>query len=120
MNETWSPSTDTAVAAFNPAMTVASAGRPDPVSVAGVPPVTLPRAAEITDVLALGYGGTESYGFHTLEVLQCMVERRKGGEVGVSRVQYVPHGAMFKALDDGRWSKELLEVGLATIKANRV
>ncbi len=81
------------------------------------PPLTLPKNSALTGALALGYGGTESYGFHTLEVLQCMVERRKGGETGVSAVQYLTGDAMWQALDDGQWSKELLEAGLEHIPA---
>jgi hypothetical protein len=80
-----------------------------------VPPLEFPRNAPLTDALALGYGGTESYGFHTLEVLQCMVERRKGGEVGVARVQYLPHNEMWKAVDEKRISQELLDAGLAAL-----
>ena len=37
----------------------------------------------ITDAVMIGYGPFEAYGFHALEGLQCMVERRKGGETGV-------------------------------------
>ena len=31
----------------------------------------------LTEAIATGYGGVESYGFHALEALQCMVERRR-------------------------------------------
>ena len=41
--------------------------------------------------MQIGYGPFEGYGFHALEGLQCMVERRKGGETGVKAV-HVPHG----------------------------
>ena len=37
----------------------------------------------------LGYGDFDAYGFHTLESLQCMVERRKGGETGIRFVEWL-------------------------------
>jgi hypothetical protein len=82
-----------------------------------VPPLTLPIGSELTGALALGYGPVEGYGFHTLEVLQCMAERRKGGETGVKAVRFLTGAEMWKALDDGRWSKELLEAGIPHIPA---
>ena len=36
-------------------------------------------------------------GSHTLEVLQCMVERRAGGETGVSAVTYLSGDPVWKA-----------------------
>ncbi|GIT30764.1 MAG: hypothetical protein Ct9H300mP1_28100 [Planctomycetaceae bacterium] len=47
------------------------------------PSLTLERGVEIEEAMAVGYGGLEAYGFHTLETLQCMIERRKGGETGL-------------------------------------
>ena len=77
-----------------------------------IPPLTLPRDCEIEEALAIGYGGPESYGFHALETLQCMVERRKGGETGVAAVQAVQGKAIWDAAGKGRWSRELLEAAL--------
>ena len=74
-----------------------------------VPPLELPRDCQIESVLVHGYGGLESYGFHALEGLQCMVERRKGGETGVVSVQAVKGDEIVKAEKDGRWSRELFE-----------
>ena len=45
------------------------------------------KGCVLTEAVALGYGPFEGYGFHTLEGLQCMVERRKGGETGIEWVQ---------------------------------
>lgn len=73
------------------------------------PDLTLPRNCEITEAVALGYGPIEGYGFHMLEGLQCMVERRKGGEVGVKSVQVLTGDAMWQACDRGEFSKALLE-----------
>ena len=46
-----------------------------------------PLRTPIEAAVVLGYGPLESYGFHALETLQCMLERRRGGESGVAAVQ---------------------------------
>ena len=51
--------------------------------------------------------------FHALEALQCMVERRRGGESGVKAVQLVEGDEVWKAGENGRWSKELLTAALS-------
>ena len=81
------------------------------------PELNLPLRCELTGALALGYGGLESYGFHALETLQCMVERRRGGETGVASVQAVSGDAIAAALKDRRWSRELLDAAAATTPA---
>lgn len=70
---------------------------------------------ELDSALALGYGGIEGYGFHALETLQCMVERRRGGETGVSAVQCLEGDDVWRAGDDGRWDLRLFDAALATI-----
>ena len=72
-----------------------------------VPPVTLPMNCEIEHALGYGYGPKEAYGFHALETLQCMVERRKGGETGVVSVQAVQGEGIWQAEKEGRWSREV-------------
>ena len=79
------------------------------------PELKLPKNCELTDAVAIGYGPFEAYGFHALEGLQCMVERRKGGETGVKAVTCVQGEKMWKMLDAGQWSKECLEVALAVV-----
>jgi hypothetical protein len=82
------------------------------------PPLQLPRNCALTEAVQVGYGGFEAYGFHALESLQCMVERRKGGETGVQAVQCLQGEEMWRALDQGRWSKRLLEAALALVPAH--
>jgi hypothetical protein len=78
-----------------------------------VPPLEVPLGAAIPEALVVGYGPTESYGFHALEALQCMVERRAGGETGIVRVECLTGPAVWAAAP-ARWSPDLLAAALAT------
>jgi hypothetical protein len=61
----------------------------------------------------VGVGGSDAMDYHALEAMQCMVERRRGGETGVKSVQLIEGQAVWRAGDEGRWSKELLESALS-------
>jgi hypothetical protein len=74
-----------------------------------VPALDLPRGAALTGALALGYGDLDAYGFHALEMLQCQVERRDGGETGVESVRCLAGPAAWEAADAGRWPRDLLD-----------
>ena len=56
--------------------------------------------ATIDEAVAIGFSGLEIYGFHTLEVLQCMVERRGGGETGVAAVTCLEGDDVWRAAED--------------------
>src|SRR5204863_1463097 len=73
------------------------------------PSATIPIRSEITEAVALGYGPLEAYGFHSLEGMQCLMERRKGGETGVKSVQSVQGEGIWQAEKEGRWTKALLD-----------
>ena len=77
------------------------------------PPLEFRRGIELDTALSVGYAGIESYGFHTLEVLQCFVERRRGAESGVAAVQCLEGDAAWQAGRDGRWRVDLLAAALA-------
>jgi hypothetical protein len=55
----------------------------------------------------------EGYGFHGLEALQCMVERRKGGETGVASVQCIEGPEVWVWTDRHPWAQSLLDAALA-------
>jgi hypothetical protein len=82
------------------------------------PPLKLPMNCDITEAVQVGYGPFEAYGFHALEALQCMVERRKGGETGVQAVQCLQGEEMWKKMDQGAFSKPLLEAAMALVPAH--
>jgi hypothetical protein len=82
------------------------------------PPLQLPKGCEVAGAVQISYGPFEGFGFHALEALQCMVERRKGGETGVQAVQCLQGPAMWEALDRGLWPRELLEAAIALVPAH--
>ncbi len=78
------------------------------------PELDFPLETELEGALAVGGGWVADGGlFHLLEMLQCFAERRKGGETGVKAVQLLADDAVWKAADEGRWSRSLLEAALS-------
>jgi hypothetical protein len=78
------------------------------------PPLELPPRARIEEAVSIHGGGVESYDIHGLEVLQSMVEGRRGGETGVASVQFLEGAALWQAAKEGRWSPELAAAALAS------
>ena len=79
-----------------------------------IPPLKLPKDATITEAVSIHGGGVESYDFHALEVLQSIVEFRKGGETGISSVEFLTGDALWKAAKEGRWSLPLAQTAMQT------
>ena len=78
-----------------------------------LPTIDLPLGCKIEEALMVGVGGSDPMDFHALEGMQCMVERRRGGETGVKAVQLLEGDAVWKAGEDGRYSKALLKAALS-------
>jgi hypothetical protein len=74
-----------------------------------LPAIDIPLNAEIESAVMIGVGGSDAMDFHALEGLQCMVERRKGGETGVKAVQLIQGDAVWTA----DYPKELLAAALS-------
>ena len=78
------------------------------------PWLEIPLGSGIDEALSVGYGDTEAYGYHALEALQCMIERRRGGESGVAAVQCIEGPGVWEAMRAGRFSRDLLVAALRT------
>ncbi|MBI2192643.1 MAG: hypothetical protein HYU36_11730 [Planctomycetes bacterium] len=78
-----------------------------------LPDLELPLGCEIEEALMVGVGNPDAMDYHALEAMQCMVERRRGGETGVRAVQLIEGPAVWEAGERGRWSPELLESALS-------
>ena len=77
-----------------------------------LPSSDMPLGCPIEEALMVAVGDIGAVG-DAFEALQCMVERRKGGETGVKAVQLIEGDEVWKAGDEGRWSWALLEAALA-------
>lgn len=76
------------------------------------PALEMPEGAAIEEAVSVHSGPVEIYDFHGLEVLQSMVESRRGGETGVREVQLLEGDDVWKAAAEGRWSMELAEAAM--------
>ena len=82
------------------------------------PPRELPIASQIEQALVVGHYSVESYLFHAVEALQCMVERRRGGETGVAAVTAMRGQKIWDAEKRGDWSRRLLKAALLALDAS--
>jgi hypothetical protein len=77
-----------------------------------IPSVEMPPHARVKEAVTICYGGVDSYDFHGLETLQCMLERREGGEVGVAWLEAYRGDRFWDAMRSEVWSRRLVEAAL--------
>lgn len=77
------------------------------------PEMEIEVGTPLEKVVLTSYGGKEAYGFHALEALQCMVERRAGGETGVASVQCLEGASVWNWTDSHPWAEKLLYEAIA-------
>lgn len=83
------------------------------------PDQTLRWQDEVSGCVAIGYSGLDIYGFHTLDFMQCLLERRKGGERGVEWVQSLPTTEIGNYLKNGEIDNQLLDEALKVTGGDR-
>jgi hypothetical protein len=83
------------------------------------PPTDVKRGAKLKEIVAVSYGGIESYGFHGLEMVQSLAERRAGGETGISSCLCLTGDAVWDAARDGK-PKAITTEDLKSGKAARM
>lgn len=67
-----------------------------------MPAIDMPYGAEVEEVMGIAFGPVDIYDFHALEMIQCMAERRKGGETGVVSMHALRGDAVWDAHLIGR------------------
>ncbi|MDQ3621221.1 MAG: twin-arginine translocation signal domain-containing protein [Verrucomicrobiota bacterium] len=83
------------------------------------PVLEMTSGAPAREAVGLSFGPIEGYGFHGLEALQCLVERRRGGETGVSAVEILEGDAVWKACDAGRFNLRVFAAAANARQAKR-
>ena len=83
------------------------------------PDANLKLNAKVEACVGIGYSGLDIYGIHTLEFLQCILERRAGAESGVRSVQSVPTSQIGRLLTEGIIDGNLMDQGLAVTNTDR-
>lgn len=84
-----------------------------------VPAVDAPHGAKQTHAVAISYSGLDIYGFHVLEALQCITERRQGGETGVRSVQCLQNADCWRFIAENGWVNRLFDKALTRSKTRK-
>ena len=79
------------------------------------PAADVRRGEELEEIVAISYHTLDAYGFHALEMVQCLAERRKGGETGVRAVQCLTGDDVWK---DGLYDRKLLDAAFRRQKGS--
>jgi hypothetical protein len=79
-----------------------------------LPELEVPLGLRWKEAVVASRGELEIFGFHALESLQCMVERRdrQGKPQGIVAVTCLEGDAVWQAQDRGAWSSDLLAAAL--------
>ena len=80
------------------------------------PPADVRRGAKLDQIVVTSYHTLDGYGFHAVEALQCLAERRAGGETGVRSVQCLTGPDVWRAGAEGVYDRALLDAALSRLK----
>lgn len=78
------------------------------------PAVDVKRGARVKEIVGISYHTLDGYGFHGMEMVQTLAERRKGGETGISSVKCLVDDTVWAAA--GKiYDPELLDAAVSRI-----
>lgn len=80
------------------------------------PAMDLKRGTKLKEIVAISYHTLDAYGFHALEIVQAIAERRHGGETGIESVQCLVDGAVWEAGKRKAYDPKLLQAALQRLK----
>ena len=68
-----------------------------------------PRGGEVKEIVATSYHRLDTYGFHALEMVQCLAERGTAARSGVRQVRCIEGDAVWAAGRAGKFDLKLLD-----------
>ena len=84
------------------------------------PEADVERGRPLKEIVATAYGPLDAYGFHALEMVQCLAERTKQsdswGETGIKQVRCLEGDAVWQAGREGQFDRQLLIEALSRLK----
>ena len=80
----------------------------------------VPIYETVEEIVAVSYHTLDAYGFHALEMVQCLAERRAEGETGVKQVRCLSGEAVWHAMENGAFDKNLLQSALGRLKISPI
>lgn len=83
------------------------------------PDITLPVGETVASCIAVGYSGLDIYGFHTLDFLQSIVERRATKQQSVHSVRAVPVDRLRTLIQEGIVDEAILSMALESSGTTR-
>lgn len=83
------------------------------------PPAPDLTGVELVEYVGQLYVGPEAYGFHSLELMQSLIEKRLGGETGIRSVTAYIGDEVELAMDAGVWSRDLFEAAMRSAKSKK-
>ena len=78
-----------------------------------IPAIDTPYGIKQKYAVGISYSGLDIYGFHLLDGLQAVVERRKGGETGVRAVQCLEGQDCWNYIEQNEWVKRLFDQAIS-------
>jgi hypothetical protein len=80
------------------------------------PAADVNRGEPLKEIVATSYHTLDAYGFHALEMVQCLAERRRGGETGIKQVRCLDGDAVWEAGRAGLFDRKLLDEAVSRFK----
>jgi len=79
------------------------------------PNIRIPEGEMVEEAVVLFFGPDESYGFHSLEFAQAILETQTVGQSSNTATTAWRGDEVWKQMEAGKWSKELFDRALASV-----